>query len=102
MNTRIRATVALTLAAGLALSGCGNAKSGGTTTNGAETINIVAYSVPEAANKALAAEWNKTPAGKGVTFKTSYGASGDQSRAVANGLKADYVHFSVASDITRL
>jgi sulfate transport system substrate-binding protein len=33
---------------------------------------------------------------------TSYGASGDQSRAVVNGLEADYVHFSVTSDVTRL
>ena len=103
MKTRIRATVALTLAAGLALSACGGgSKNGDSATASSETINIVAYSVPEAANKALAAEWNKTPGGKGVKFKTSYGASGDQSRAVANGLKADYVHFSVASDITRL
>jgi sulfate/thiosulfate transport system substrate-binding protein len=102
MKTRIRATVALLLTAGLALAACG--ESGDDTTSGGtdETINIVAYSVAEAANKSLAAEWNKTDAGKGVKFKTSYGASGDQSRAVANGLKADYVHFSVASDVTRL
>ncbi|MFB9178077.1 sulfate ABC transporter substrate-binding protein [Dactylosporangium sucinum] len=66
------------------------------------TLNIVGYAVPEAANKAIAAEWNKTPAGKGVKFQTSYGASGDQSRAVVAGLKADYVHFSVSSDVTRL
>jgi sulfate transport system substrate-binding protein len=58
--------------------------------------------VPEAANKAIAAQWNKTPEGKGVKFQTSYGASGDQSRAVVSGLKADYVHFSVSSDVTRL
>ena len=37
-----------------------------------------------------------------VTFQSSYGASGDQSRAVLNGLKADIVHFSVESDVTRL
>ena len=58
--------------------------------------------MPEAANKAIQAEWNKTADGKGVRFKTSYGASGDQSRAVVSGLKADYVHFSVTSDVTRL
>ena len=38
--------------------------------------------------KAIAEEWNKTPEGKGVTFKTSYGASGDQSRAVESGPEA--------------
>lgn len=65
-------------------------------------LSIVGFAVPEAANKAIAAAWAKTPEGKGVTFKTSYGASGDQSRAVVSGLKADYVHLSVASDVTRL
>ncbi len=44
----------------------------------------------------------QTAEGKDVEFKTSYGASGDQSRAVVDGLDADYVHFSVSSDVTRL
>ena len=66
------------------------------------TINIVGFAVPEAANKAIAEEWATTPEGENVEFVTSYGASGDQSRAVADGLKADYVHFSVSSDVTRL
>ena len=42
------------------------------------------------------------PEGKGVTFTSSFGASGDQSRAVANGQKADYVNFSIGPDMTRL
>jgi sulfate transport system substrate-binding protein len=66
------------------------------------TINIVGFAVPEAANKAIAEEWAETPEGEGVDFETSYGASGDQSRAVVSGLEADYVHFSVTSDVTRL
>jgi len=66
------------------------------------TLNIVGFAVPEAANKAIAAEWATTPDGENVEFVTSYGASGDQSRAVVDGLKADYVHFSVSSDVTRL
>src|SRR5919202_1896733 len=45
---------------------------------------------------------NKTPAGKGVQFTQSYGASGDQSRAVESGLGADVVAFSLEPDITRL
>jgi len=98
-KTRSRAAIALALAAGLALSACG----GGSSSDGAATtLNIVGFAVPEQANKAIAAEWNKTPEGKGVRFQTSYGASGDQSRAVVAGLKADYVHFSVTSDVTRL
>ena len=40
--------------------------------------------------------------GEGVTFETSYGASGDQSRAVEAGADADVVHFSLEPDVTRL
>ena len=43
-----------------------------------------------------------TDAGKDVQFETSFGASGDQSRAVAAGLLADYVAFSLETDMTRL
>ncbi|GIJ29691.1 sulfate ABC transporter substrate-binding protein [Micromonospora qiuiae] len=98
MRHRIRTAVALTVVTGLALAGCGSSSAAGETT----TLHIVGFAVPEAANKAIAAQWTKTEAGKGVRFKTSYGASGDQSRAVVSGLKADYVHFSVTSDVTRL
>ncbi len=100
MKNRIRATVALLAAAGLALAGCGTGNNAAA--ENSATLSIVGFAVPEAANKAIAAEWNKTAEGKGVKFQTSYGASGDQSRAVVNGLKADYVHFSVSSDVTRL
>jgi sulfate transport system substrate-binding protein len=85
--------------AALALAACGG---GGGSSGDAGTLSIVGFAVPEAANKAIAAEWNTTADGKGVKFKTSYGASGDQSRAVVSGLKADYVHFSVTSDVIRL
>jgi sulfate/thiosulfate transport system substrate-binding protein len=37
-----------------------------------------------------------------VGFKSSFGASGEQSRAVEAGLKADVVSFSIEPDITRL
>jgi len=89
---------ALAVTLGLALSAC----TGGTSSGDVVTLHIVGFAVPEAANKAIAEEWAKTEAGRNVQFRTSYGASGDQSRAVVNGLKADYVHFSVASDVTRL
>ncbi|MEV4410389.1 sulfate ABC transporter substrate-binding protein [Catellatospora sp. NPDC049609] len=102
MKNRIRATVALAAAAVLALSACGSSDDNSGTPGSNATLHIVGFAVPEQANKAIAAEWNKTDAGKGVKFQTSYGASGDQSRAVVAGLKADYVHFSVSSDVTRL
>jgi len=97
-NRRLVALAAAVTAAVVGVTGCGSdagAASG-------ETISIVGFAVPEAANKAIAAEFDKTDDGKGTTFKTSYGASGDQSRAVEAGLKADYVHFSVATDVDRL
>jgi len=97
MRKHLRSTLALAVTAGLALSACTSTGSGDTV-----TLHIVGFAVPEEANKAIAAEWQKTDAGRGVRFETSYGASGDQSRAVVNGLKADYVHFSVSSDVTRL
>jgi len=90
---------ALTIGA-VALTGCGSDSGGSAGSD--ETIKIVGFAVPEAANKAIAAEFEKTKEGKGVTFKTSYGPSGDQSRAVEAGLKADYVHLSVATDVDRL
>jgi sulfate/thiosulfate-binding protein len=98
MKWHMRATAALALVASLALAACTGSPSSGETV----TLHIVGFAVPEAANKAIAAEWQKTEAGRNVRFETSYGASGDQSRAVVNGLKADYVHFSVTSDVTRL
>jgi sulfate/thiosulfate-binding protein len=69
---------------------------------GATSLSLVAYSTPQEAYEAVIPAFQKTPAGKGVTFQQSYGASGDQSRAVANGLKADVVAFSLAPDIDRL
>jgi sulfate/thiosulfate transport system substrate-binding protein len=98
---RIKQTLGAVLAAtGLAtMAACGGASNGGESDN---TISIVGFAVPEAANKAIAAEFTETDAGEGVRFRTSYGASGDQSRAVEGGLKADYVHFSVPGDVTRL
>ncbi|MCX6398209.1 MAG: sulfate ABC transporter substrate-binding protein [Propionibacteriales bacterium] len=92
---RTVAAVGLAMTTALAITGCGS-------DDPDKTISIVGFAVPEAANKAIAAEFKKTDAGKGISFKTSYGASGDQSRAVEAGLKADYVHLSVATDVDRL
>jgi sulfate/thiosulfate transport system substrate-binding protein len=72
------------------------------TTSAGGTVNIVAYSVPKPAYDALSAAFQKTPAGSGVQFKASYGPSGTQSKNVAGGQKADYVGFSVGSDMTKL
>lgn len=72
------------------------------TTSAGGTVNLVEYSVPKPAYDALTAAFQKTPAGSGVTFKSSYGASGTQSKNVAAGQPADYVGFSVGSDLSKL
>lgn len=65
-------------------------------------LALVAYSTPRDAYGQLISAFQKTAAGKDVSFSQSYGASGEQSRAVASGLDADIVAFSLAPDITSL
>jgi sulfate transport system substrate-binding protein len=86
-------------AAAIGLTGCGASASEGST---GTDLNLVGFSILEQPNKAEFADFERTAAGHDVSFKTSYGASGDQSRAVAAGQKADLVHFSLETDITRL
>src|SRR5689334_19222383 len=93
------AVAALVAVAGV-VAGCGgtSSASGG----GGGKLSLVAYSTPQEAYAQLIPAFQKTAAGKGVTFSQSYGASGDQSRAVANGLPADVVEFSLEPDVTKL
>ena len=93
----------LVTAAALALAACGSGSSGGGSGSGAKVqLALVAYSTPQGAYTKLIKAFQATPAGKNITFTQSYGASGDQSRAVAAGLKADIVNFSLEPDMTRL
>jgi sulfate/thiosulfate-binding protein len=82
-------------------AGCGGSSSAATASGGG-TVNLVAYSTPQPAYEKLIPAFQGTAAGKGTSFTQSYGASGDQSRAVAAGQAADVVHFSLEPDITRL
>jgi sulfate/thiosulfate-binding protein len=83
----------------VALTGCATAGGG---SSKSDEVSIVGFSVMKTANEQVLEDFKKTDAGKGVTFKTSYGASGDQSRAVIAGLKADEVHLSLEPDVTKL
>ena len=65
-------------------------------------LTLVAYSTPKSAYDAIIPLWQATADGSGVDVETSYGASGDQSRAVDGGLPADVVAFSLAPDVDRL
>jgi sulfate/thiosulfate-binding protein len=77
-------------------TGTSSASSGGT------QLQLVAYSTPKKAYDALTSAFAQTPAGKGVSFGQSFGASGSQSRAVDTGQPADVVAFSTTPDMTRL
>jgi sulfate transport system substrate-binding protein len=66
------------------------------------SLTLVAYSTPQEAYGLIIPAFQRTRAGKGVTIQASYGASGDQSRKVVQGLPADIVAFSLAPDITHL
>jgi sulfate transport system substrate-binding protein len=101
MNKTIKVAATLTVAGVLALTGCGG-DSDASDDGGGTTLNIVGYSVLEQANKGVIAAFEDTDAGKDVSFKESYGASGDQSRAVVAGADADEVHLSLEPDVTRL
>ena len=94
------------IAAALALVtvGAGACGDSSGSANGATSkkINLVAYSTPEASYKELIPAFAKTSAGDGSEFTQSYGASGDQSKAVEAGQTADVVHFALEPDIKRL
>ena len=65
-------------------------------------LTLVAYSTPREAYAKLIPAFQKTTAGKDASFSQSYGASGEQARAVQNGLGADVVMFSLEPDMTSL
>ena len=99
MSIKWKAAVAGSVVGALALAGCGGSSGAA---DSASSLSLVGFSILEQANKQVIADSGKTAAGKGVTFKQSYGASGDQSRAVEAGQKADIVHLSLEPDVQRL
>jgi sulfate/thiosulfate transport system substrate-binding protein len=86
----------------LVASGCGGTSSASGAESGGGKLTLVAYSTPQEAYEAIIPAFQKTAEGKGVEFEQSYGASGEQSRAVEAGLPADVVEFALDTDITRL
>jgi sulfate transport system substrate-binding protein len=100
LSRKWKAAVLASVAGSMALAGCGG--SSGATDGKSSTINLVGFSILEQANKGVIADFNKTSEGKDVDFKQSYGASGDQARAVIGGQKADIVHLSLEPDVQKL
>jgi sulfate transport system substrate-binding protein len=104
---RILTSAVLAVLAALVVAGCGGSEdtkdgSGGGDSEGSGTLSLVAYSTPEVVYDEIIPAFRKAAAGQGSAFKTSFGASGEQSRAVEGGLKADVVSFSIEPDVTRL
>jgi sulfate/thiosulfate transport system substrate-binding protein len=103
---RLLQATALVAATATVLAGCGGGSSDTAQSQGPAnarvTLSLVAYAVPEPGWSKIIPAFNGTAEGKDVAVTTSYGASGDQSRKVADGLAADIVNFSVEPDITRL
>lgn len=98
---RIRRVVALALTGALALAACSSSSNSSGGGSGSK-LALVGYSTPKPVYDALTKAFAGTPAGKGTSWSESFGASGDQSRAVDSGLKADYVAFSLETDMDRL
>jgi sulfate/thiosulfate transport system substrate-binding protein len=96
MKVRARFGAALLVAVALLAAGCGGSGGGG------DRLTLVAYSTPREAYEQLIPAFQKTDAGRGFSFSQSYGSSGDQSRAVQNGLAADVVTLALEPDMTKL
>src|SRR5262249_48862077 len=88
----------------LVAAGCGSSDdSGSSSSSGGAGLDVVGYSTPESVyTESLEPAFEKTSEGNGVSFSNSFGASGDQSRAVVAGQPASIVHFSQAGDMERL
>jgi len=91
--TAAAATAALAIFGGAAASAAPRASN---------SVALVAYSTPKDAYTKIISAFNGTPAGKGVSFTQSYGASADQAAAVAAGQPADVVALSLKPDISTL
>lgn len=98
MRPRLSCLIVVSVIASAVVSACGMSSSAG----GSTTLTLVAYSTPREAYDEIIPAFEKTDEGDSVSFETSYGASGEQSRAVVAGLEADVVAFSLTPDITRL
>jgi sulfate transport system substrate-binding protein len=105
-DARILAAGAASAVLALGFAACGGSNddaSGSTGDGSAGTVDLVAYSTPQTAyEESIEPAFSESPEGEGVAFKNSFGASGDQSRAVEAGLPADVIHLPLEPDMTRL
>jgi sulfate transport system substrate-binding protein len=69
---------------------------------GSDNVNVVGYSIVSGIYSKLEAAFQKTTAGKNVTFSNSFGASTTQANDVVAGQAADVVNFSTVPDMQLL
>jgi len=104
------ASIAAAAVFALGLSACGGDDStstsggGSTDSSGAVSgsVNLIGYSTPQEVYEEQLEPGFADSTGSDVDFANSFGASGDQSRAVEAGQPADLVHFAREPDMTRL
>jgi sulfate/thiosulfate-binding protein len=106
VSVKERVLTPLAVALALVAAGCGGPEDtpgGGTGAGDGRTrLSLVAYSTPQAVYDQVIPQFGRTEAGAGVSFSRSFGASGEQSRAVEAGLPADVVALSLEPDVKRL
>lgn len=97
------------------IAACGGGNGGNSTTGNAASpvatnkqdvqLTLVSFAVTKAAHEAIVPKfvdkW-KQEHNQNVSFKTSYGGSGSQTRAVIDGLEADVVHLALALDTQKI
>jgi sulfate/thiosulfate transport system substrate-binding protein len=96
-------TALFALFAAVVVAGCGGGDDSSATGSSGGKLDVVGYSTPEAVyEEALEPGFQGTSEGADAGFSNSFGASGDQSRAVEAGQPASVVHFAQGGDMIRL
>jgi sulfate/thiosulfate transport system substrate-binding protein len=93
----------LAVGLGIGVAACGGTESEGSSDGSGGSIDLVAYSTPQQAfEEGILPAFEETPKGEGVDVSTSFGASGDQRRAVEEGQPADFLDLSLEPDMSAL
>ena len=105
-RTRL-ALMAMAATAAMVASACAGGSSDSVDGSGSSSgagipLTLIAYAVPKPGWDQIVPAFEASENGEDLSFNADYGASGNQSRKVADGAPADLVNFSVEPDITRL
>src|SRR5688500_798207 len=93
------AAAALALSVGMAACGGSDSEGSGGGDGSGGSLTLVAYSTPQEAYEKIIPAFNETPDGEGVSFKQSYGPSGDQRNAIIAGPDAALPAHALAPEV---